>query len=222
MRLILVGSPGRMVSEISRLVEQESQDTVVGVFGRENRLNHHSDLSADLVIDFSTDGGFRDAIEFCKISGTPLLSGTTAVSESTFAQFDELSRIVPCLWSSNMSLGVAFINKLIEQFALLSDWDFQMEEIHHKLKKDRPSGTAITLQQTLERSLNKEIPAPLSIRGGSVIGIHRLVAMGQGEQIILEHQACDRKVFASGALRAAKWLLTQAPGRYSMAQLFQI
>lgn len=89
-------------------------------------------------------------------------------------------------------------------------------------KKDKPSGTALTLQTALTKIVNKKLETPLSIRGGGVFGIHRVFAMGPEETLLFEHQALDRKVFARGALLAAKWLVNQRPGLYSMDDIFDV
>ena len=110
----------------------------------------------------------------------------------------------PVLWSANMSLGVNFVAELIKSLSVLEeDFDFQIEETHHRHKVDKPSGTAILLQESLQAKLKKTLPEPLSVRGGGVFGIHKLMAMSEEETITIEHVALNRKVFAKGAVKAA-------------------
>lgn len=106
--------------------------------------------------------------------------------------------------------------RMLAQFSRLEGYDFQIEELHHNRKKDKPSGTALFLQEKLQSAVGSPLEAPVAIRGGGIFGIHRVWAMGQEETITLEHTAMNRRVFARGALKAATWLLGRPPGFYSM------
>ena len=133
-----------------------------------------------------------------------------------FQNLKKASQQIPVLWSSNMSVGVNFLNGLLKHFKSLKGFDFQIEEVHHRHKKDAPSGTALTLQKTLQSAVETPLPEALAIRGGGVFGIHKVWAIADEEVLTFEHQALNRKVFAKGAVAAARWIAGQPPGYYSM------
>ena len=120
-----------------------------------------------------------------------------------------------------MSLGVAVLNQALELCSQLEGFDFQIEEFHHKRKKDNPSGTAITLQENLEKATERKLPPPIGMRGGGLFGIHKVWAFSEEEALLFEHQALNRAVFARGALKAARWLSQQEPGLYGMKDVLQ-
>jgi 4-hydroxy-tetrahydrodipicolinate reductase len=120
-----------------------------------------------------------------------------------------------------MSLGVAVLKKAIRLFTHLDDFDFQIEEFHHNKKKDRPSGTAIALQEELQKTIpKKKLPEPLVVRAGGIFGIHKVYAVSDEEMLCFEHQALNRRVFAKGAVRAGLWLSKQRPGSYELEDIF--
>jgi 4-hydroxy-tetrahydrodipicolinate reductase len=174
----------------------------------------------DVVIDFSLPELTDEVIGWCEKNSKPLVCGVTGLVERAHLHFLEASKRIPILWAPNMSLGVAVVARMLSNFSQLEDFEFQIEELHHKRKKDRPSGTALFLQERLQESLKKAVerplPDPLSIRGGGIFGIHRVWAMGEEEMITIEHTAMNRRVFARGALRAAQWIQGKAPGLYRM------
>jgi 4-hydroxy-tetrahydrodipicolinate reductase len=174
----------------------------------------------DLWIDFSLPEAFDHAIKAMAKFKKPIVSGTTGISAEQKELLKEASVHAPILWSSNMSVGVAFVNKILGHFKDIKDFDFQIEELHHKHKKDAPSGTAKTMQENLETAVGKKVPPTLSIRGGGIFGVHRVWAMSDQEVITIEHQALNRKVFAEGALKAGLSLLNKGPGLYSMKDIF--
>ena len=110
---------------------------------------------------------------------------------------------MPVLWSPNMSLGIAVVRSMMQSLKELSSQhsqqvDFQIEEWHHRHKKDSPSGTALWLQEALEKVVDKKIPAPLAVRGGGVFGVHKIITLMDEELITLEHTALNRNCFCSG------------------------
>ena len=178
----------------------------------------------DLVIDFSSPQSLEKSLEICEELGLPLISGTTGISDGLQKKLKLASKKIPALWSPNMSIGIAVLKKAIQLLGQLEDFDFQVEEFHHNQKKDRPSGTALALQQTLKKSLAQKkaatLPEPLVVRAGGIVGIHKVYATSQNEMICFEHTAMNRKVFADGALLAGEWLIGQQPGLYTMEDLF--
>jgi 4-hydroxy-tetrahydrodipicolinate reductase len=170
----------------------------------------------DVVIDFSLPELTDDVIDWCVANKKPLVSGVTGISLEQKKHFTQAGQTIPALWAPNMSLGVAVLSRMLAEFRNLKGFEFQIEELHHKRKKDKPSGTALFLQEKMEAAIGEEAPAPLAIRGGGIFGIHRIWAMGEEETITLEHNAMNRRVFARGALKAAQWLLSQKPGLYQL------
>jgi 4-hydroxy-tetrahydrodipicolinate reductase len=178
-----------------------------------------ADLDApgvDAVIDFSLPALTMEVIEWCVKNRKPLVSGVTGIESDHKKALESAAATIPVLWAPNMSLGVAVLARMLSQLSHLEGFDFQIEELHHIKKKDKPSGTALFLQEKLTEAIGHEAPGPLAIRGGGIFGIHRVWAMGEEETITLEHTAMNRRVFARGALRATKWLLDKGPGLYRM------
>ena len=151
----------------------------------------------------------------------PFVSGTTGLSRTDHLLLTKASKKIPALWAPNMSLGVAALERAIEALKSLSHFDFQIEETHHIHKKDSPSGTALRLQKTLEKTVGRKLPDPLAIRGGGVFGIHQVHALGSNETLIFEHRALNRKVFAEGALFAAAWLSHKKKGLYTIQDVLE-
>lgn len=232
LRIGVFGANGKMGQEIFKLIKADpSLEAAVGVSldpqltgYRKISMNLTDELAkeADVWIDFSLSSGFNEILEFCKKHLKPMVSGTTGLNSDQHDQIRTAGEIIPILWSSNMSLGVVALKKAMEAFSMLSNFDFQIEEIHHKMKLDKPSGTAVSLQKKLsEVTQRKDLPEPISIRGGGVFGIHKVWAFSQAEVISFEHQALNREVFAKGALWATRKIVEMETGLYSLEDLFQ-
>lgn len=214
-----------MGQEIARVVHQDPYWQLSGGVDRadatvglriEPELEAFQKKDVDVVIDFSSPAIFGDILEWCVKNNKPLVSGTTGLSLADFARLKSASKKIPVLWAPNMSLGIAMFAELIKRVAQLEDFDFQIEEFHHRHKKDKPSGTAILLQDVLKASVTKEVPEALAIRGGGIFGIHRLYCMSPDETITIEHVALNRSVFAKGAVSAARWLVGKKAGSYEL------
>jgi 4-hydroxy-tetrahydrodipicolinate reductase len=173
----------------------------------------------EVMIDFSQPALTAEVAQWCARTKTPLVSGVTGLSEAHKAALKLASIEAPVLWSANMSLGVAVMARMLKEMAHLEGFDFQVEELHHKHKKDKPGGTALFLQNRLQEVAPTPLPDPVAIRGGGIFGVHRVLAMGDEEVITIEHTALNRRVFARGALRAATWLMNMSPGLYQMSDI---
>ncbi len=193
--------------------------------------------NADVIIDFTLPKGSESLLETAinKIP-KPLVIGTTGLNPHQHNLIKELSKKVPVLYSTNMSLGVAVLNKLVTiASGVLSDFDAEIVEQHHRYKKDAPSGTALTLGESVanarglvldevrvsgrngnigERS--KDEIAIMALRGGDIVGRHTVGFYNDGEFIELNHTATSRDTFAKGAIRAAKWIVGKEPKLYSI------
>lgn len=216
MKLGLFGSTGRMGYEISKIIS-ESADLDLFMSLRRNSVPDPGQApEVDVWVDFSTPEALSNNLKVAMENKKPFVCGTTGFSKEEEETLASAAQKIPVLWSSNMSVGVAVLNEALKVFSSLKDFDFQIEEFHHIHKKDRPSGTAITLQKNLQEIVGRPLPEPLSIRGGGIFGVHKVFAMSPEETISFEHTALNRAVFARGALQAARWIHGQKPGLYSM------
>jgi 4-hydroxy-tetrahydrodipicolinate reductase len=189
----------------------------------------------DVVIEFtgSVDTAIKNTY-ICKEHNKPIVIGTTGFDQHQLDQMKELSKSIPIVFSPNMSLGVNVLFKLLEiATKALKDkgYDIEISEIHHRFKKDAPSGTALRLLEivkkeipNLKETFGREGLAPrqdnevgvFAIRGGDVVGEHTVYMFGMGERLELTHRATDRRIFAKGSLEAAKWVYRKPAGFYSM------
>ncbi len=190
-----------------------------------------------VIIEFSSPEGSSAAAQFARERKLPLVSGTTGLTEKHLALFREVSSEIPLLYSPNMSFGVNAMFWLARQMARIlgDDFDIEIFEIHHRHKKDAPSGTALRLAGEVATALNWDSEKVFitdrssshkprgdmeigiqAARGGDVPGEHTLFFFGDGERLELTHRAGTRDIFARGALRAARWLADKGPGFYSM------
>lgn len=223
----LFGASGRMGKEI-KLVLDELEMQSIAFDGDFDKI-----LNTDVVIDFSSKDGTIALLSYHinSKSKTPLVIGTTGLSEN---EFDMMKKTCsPVFYSSNTSLGIAVLNKLVKDATkLLKGFDIEIVETHHKNKKDAPSGTAISLFNSVksqkpnakaiyercEKNCIKQNDdvGMYSIRGGDVAGRHIVGYYGDGEYIELLHNATSRKTFAKGAVNIALWLVNQKNGFYEM------
>jgi 4-hydroxy-tetrahydrodipicolinate reductase len=179
------------------------------------------------LIDFTLPGGTRVAADWCAANEVAILSGTTGLTGDDISALESAASKVPVLWAPNLSEGVALTTALVRQAAssLSVDAKVSISDIHHQHKKDAPSGTALSLSAAVKEARSKGLstssatevdePAFSSRREGEVIGEHTVSFELPDEVIEITHRALNRDVFARGALKAGKWLVTQAPGYYS-------
>jgi 4-hydroxy-tetrahydrodipicolinate reductase len=192
-----------------------------------------------VVVEFSTAETAVKTAALCAAHGTPLVSGSTGLSAEQEKAVDDAAARVPVLRASNFSVGVAALRRAVAAAlaAVPRTWDVEIVERHHRLKKDSPSGTALTLADDVlaARGLAREAlragrqglvgPRPAdevgmhSVRGGTWVGDHAVLLAGEGESLELRHVAQDRAAFAHGALLAARFVAQAAPGRYGIEAL---
>jgi len=192
---------------------------------------------SDVVIDFTISMGTEVLLENALKHPTPLVIGTTGLNEHQLNLLKEAATNMPILYSTNMSLGVAVLNRLVELASKsLSDFDIEIVEQHHRYKKDAPSGTALTLGEHAARGrgLNlddvrvsgrngligertKDEIAIMALRGGDIVGRHTVGFYNDGEFIEMNHTATSRDTFAKGAIKAAKWIIHQPNGLYTIS-----
>jgi 4-hydroxy-tetrahydrodipicolinate reductase len=221
----IVGASGRMGQEVKNLALSGGHEVIAELTSKNFSayLKSKNSLPPDIWIDFSTPATLGLLVDYIGKFPTPLVSGTTGLDRDQFEKLKKYAKKAPVFWAPNMSVGIALITKMLEAFDSYSEFDFQIDETHHKLKKDKPSGTAILLQEKLSKVVGKKnIPAPLSIRAGGVYGIHRVQAISDEEIISIEHTALNRRVFAKGALWAAQQIMHYKSGYFEMKDLLKV
>jgi len=235
-KLIITGAKGRMGQTLLSCAERSPEVQVIG------QIDLGDDLlglvkETDAVIDFSFHDVTGQFASVCAEHRKALVIGTTGHSEAEKSQISNWSAQIPIVWASNYSTGVNTLFWLTRKAAeiLGPNFDLEIVEMHHRAKKDAPSGTATTLAEILasvrKQQLSKvlrhgrqgiigERPAAEigmhSLRGGDVLGDHTVVFAAHGERLELTHRASSRETFAHGALRAAQWVVQQKPGLYDM------
>ncbi len=226
--LVVFGAAGRMGARVCALAHDDERFELVGEIDEckcENVLEKPNDSPSeniDAIIDFSSDAGARKATQYAIEHDAALLICTTALLPQTRDIIEVASRKVPAMIAPNTSFGVAVLIKLVTEAARLLGTDFKVNltEIHHELKKDAPSGTALRIAEALHKKAGIELADDQihSIRSGDVIGEHSVEFGGPGERIKIKHFATNRDLFARGALKLTNWLVKQEPGLYSVEQ----
>jgi len=235
-RVIVTGSKGRMGRALVACAPQHRELEVVG------QIDQGDDLSAiiarcDVVIDFSSHTATATIADLCSTQGKALVVGTTGHDDTEKSLITHHASRIPMVLSSNYSTGVNTLFWLTRKAAeiLGPSYDLEVVEMHHRLKKDAPSGTAKSLAEILAAVRKQQLAKVArhgregivgertteeigihSIRGGDVVGDHTVVFATNGERVELTHQASSRDTFANGALRAALWVVKQKPGLYDM------
>lgn len=226
----LVGHSGRMGEEIKRLIASDERFVLAGVWDSKSQRTEDESSQAwskdsiDGVIDFSLPTNFKSVVDWCQTYKVPLVSGVTGLGMGFKEKLSELGHtdaMAPLFWSSNMSLGIAAVRQMLQSFKFFKDAKFEITEVHHIHKKDKPSGTAVTLKEDLEAFLGQGRVQVDAIREGEVFGIHEIKVTTANEEIVLKHTALNRKVFAQGSLEILNWIVNQEPGFYSVGDFFK-
>lgn len=235
-RVVITGAKGRMGQALIQCATRFENLQVTGKIDVGDDLKTVID-NCDVVIDFSFHSATASVAQLCAEKSKALVIGTTGHSDSESSQIKEAIKKVPIVWASNYSTGVNALFWLTRKATeiLGPDFDLEVVEMHHRLKKDAPSGTAATLAEILGEVRGLQLKEALrhgregivgertkgeigmhSMRGGDVVGDHTVVYANVGERLELTHKASSRDTFANGALRAAGWVVKQKPGLYSM------
>ncbi len=257
--IIIAGIMGRMGRKIAQIAYEDRDVNIAGgvespdcvhfhenvgeIIGKELDAPITADLSkiiekGDVIIEFS--GNIEAALGHVRLAAADknkkgMVIGTTGFTEDQLSEIKELSKDIPIVLAPNMSIGVNLLFKLVEEAAkALKDkgYDIEVVEMHHRFKKDAPSGTAVKIVDILKNAtgiqkvvygregITGERPSDeigvFALRGGDVVGDHTVIFAGIGERLELTHKAGSRDIFAKGAVEAAKWIKGKKPGLYDM------
>jgi len=243
-KVIMNGCNGRMGQVIGKLVKENGCEIVAGIDkfpGNDNKFQmfdsiEKCNIPADVIIDFSNPSAFDGLTAYAVKNDLPLVLCTTGLSEEQITKLkNEISLKIPVFQSANMSLGVNLLVDLVKRAAKFLEGNFDIEiiEKHHNQKIDAPSGTALLIADEINSTLKEPCEYVYdrhdktekrgkteigihSIRGGTIVGEHSVLFAGYNEVVEISHSAASREVFATGAIRAAKYLLDKKPGMYSM------
>ncbi len=264
-KVVVAGAAGRMGCRLVALIKDSTALTLAGAI---EGKGHHAlgddagetagsgraevpiteDLSVlmdrgEVVIDFSAPDATMEHLRIVAQHRRSMVIGTTGFSPSQLDELRSLARQVPCVFSPNMSVGVNVIYKVLGEMAktLGEDYDIEVIEAHHRLKKDAPSGTALKMAEVLAHALNRDLAQVgvyarkgligerkkgeigiQTIRAGDIVGDHTVLFGGMGERIEVTHRVQSRDTFARGALRAARWIVRQPPGLYDMMDVLSL
>ena len=237
-RIGIIGSDGRMGHALVSAVEAAGHTMTGGV----DRGGDTAELAdeCDVLVDFSSPAALEGNLHAAIGAGVPILIGTTGLEERHHAAIDAAAQAIAVLQTGNTSLGVTLLAHLVREAAarLGPDWDIEVLEMHHRMKVDAPSGTALLLGEAAAEGRGIDLAAHsergrdgqtgaraegaigfASLRGGTVAGEHSVILAGEDERITLSHSAENRMIFARGAVKGAVWLVDRDAGRYTMPQV---
>jgi len=241
-KAIVAGAGGRMGGRIIHMIHQSQDVTLVAAFERPDHPGVNQDVGqvvglgemgikitgslkevidlGEVVIDFTMPEATLENIRIASPRGLSMVIGTTGIARDNLKKLTELAKSIRCVMAPNMSVGVNVMFRIAAEMAKIlgKDYDMEILEAHHRLKKDAPSGTAMRLAQILgmigQRS-DEEIGVQ-TWRAGDITGEHTVMFGGIGERLELTHRAHNRDNFARGAVRAAAWVVNQPVGLYDM------
>ena len=245
-RIILCGACGKMGGNVLSLLQQdENAVAVCGVdlYPKEIGIPVYKSFAdiqekADVIIDFSSAENIEARLQYAKKNGLGIVLASTGFSPADLALIDEYAKEIPVFKTANLSLGVNLMQALCKAAAqvLGDNFDVEIIERHHNLKKDAPSGTALMLADTVNEAFDngkrfvngrdgivgareKSEIGIHAVRGGTIVGEHEVMFAGEDEIITITHSARSKRVFAAGAIRAAKYLHGKQAGKYEMKHL---
>ena len=245
-RIILCGACGKMGGNVLSLLENDAQATAVcgvDLYPREIGIPVYTSFNdvkedADVIVDFSSPIGLTDRLEYAKAHKLGVVLASTGFTVDDLKTVEEYSKSVAIFKTANLSLGINLMQALIKTAAeVLGDsYDVEIIERHHNLKKDAPSGTALMLADTINEAFDgakryvdgrsgivgareKSEIGMHAVRGGTIVGEHEVMFAGEDEIITISHSARSKRVFAVGAIRAAKFLPGKTAGMYEMKDL---
>jgi len=261
----VAGAAGKMGSRISALCREYDGLQLAGAFERAGHREIGKDIgtivgigetgvilqesmekvmdAVDIIIDFTSIESTMKNLEISAQKGKAMVIGTTGLSKDNLKEMEPFLKEIPCVMASNMSLGVNLLLKVLQDVArvLGEDYDIEIVEAHHRLKKDAPSGTALKMAQVIADAVNRNLDEVgvyarhgiigqrtkkeigiQTVRAGDIVGEHTVLFGGLGERIEITHKASSRDTFARGALKAALWLAGKPAGLYDMQDVLNL
>ncbi|OHE59340.1 MAG: 4-hydroxy-tetrahydrodipicolinate reductase [Thermodesulfovibrio sp. RBG_19FT_COMBO_42_12] len=258
-KIAVAGAAGRMGSRISALSKEYGELQLAGAFEKKGHKDIGKDIGTvvgigetgvilvdslepiidniDLIVSFTTVEATKEHLRLASSKGKAVVIGTTGFSKDDLKEVSELTRNIPCVMASNMSMGVNLLLKVLQDITrVLGDaYDVEIIEAHHRMKKDAPSGTALKMAQVIAGALNRNLEEVgvyarkgiigertakeigiQTIRAGDIVGEHTVIFGGLGERIEVIHKVSSRDTFARGALKAAIWIYGKPSGLYDM------
>ncbi len=258
-KIAVAGAMGRMGNRIAALSKEYESIKLTGAFEREGHKDIGKDIGiltgrgetyvvledsiekaveqADVIIDFTHTDSTLEHLRIASAKGKAMVIGTTGFTKNQLGEIGTLTGNIPCVMASNMSLGVNLLLKVLQDVArvLGDDYDIEIIEAHHRMKKDAPSGTAMKMAQVIAEAVNRNLDEVAvyarkgmigertkkeigiqTVRAGDIVGEHTVLFGGLGERIEITHKASSRDTFARGALRAAIWVHGKSAGLYDM------
>jgi 4-hydroxy-tetrahydrodipicolinate reductase len=259
LNMIVSGASGRMGSRIIALSGEMDDLKLVGALDRKDHKDLGKDIgdvigigmtgvtvtddihtvseNVDVLIDFSSPVATMECLKSLSGRPIPVVIGTTGFSKDEVEYIKLYAQNTPCVFAPNMSVGVNLLLKVLGDIARVTgdDYDVEIVESHHRLKKDAPSGTAMKMAQVIASALNRNLDESAvyarhgligersekeigiqTVRAGDIVGEHTVLFGGLGERIEITHKASSRDTFARGALKAVQWIYKQTPGLYDM------
>jgi 4-hydroxy-tetrahydrodipicolinate reductase len=258
-RIVVAGARGRMGSRIIALSKDYEGLQLTGAFERKGNEDIGKDIGAilgmgaaglileeslskvietsDVVIDFTSPEATLENMKLSSAKGKAMVIGTTGFTRDDLEQVRSITKEIPCVIAPNMSVGVNLLLRVLRDVAkvLGDDFDIEIIEAHHRLKKDAPSGTAIKMARVIADSIDRNLDEVAvysrkgiigertrkeigiqTVRAGDIVGEHTVLFGGLGERIEITHKATSRDTFARGALKAAAWVYGKSAGLYDM------
>jgi len=256
-KAIVAGAAGRMGKRIIHMIQQHPEITLGGAFEMPGHPGIGEDAGqvagtgpldvaiagslesaidlGDVLIDFTSPQATLENVRMASARSLAMVIGTTGISGEMLVEVEDLAEKTRCVMAPNMSVGVNVMFKIAGEMARIlgNEYDTEILEVHHRQKKDAPSGTAMMIAEAMNAELNnsktfvygrhgketKRQPQEISIhaiRGGTIVGEHSVIFAGPDEMIEIRHTATSRKVFGNGAIKAAQFLVAKEPGLYTM------
>ncbi len=258
-KITVAGAAGKMGSRITALSKEYPELKLAGAFEKKGHPSIGKDIGAiagigdiglklsgsleeiinnsDVIIDFTSPESTKENLKLASQKGKAMVIGTTGLSKEDMKEIEPLTKKIPCVIASNMSTGVNLLLKVLKDIAkvLGDEYDIEIVESHHRLKKDAPSGTALKMAQVIADAVNRNLDEVAvyarkgmigqrtkkeigiqTVRAGDIVGEHTVLFGGLGERIEITHKASSRDTFARGALRAAVWISGKPAGLYDM------
>lgn len=261
----IAGAAGKMGSRIAVLSKEYDGLRLAGAFDRKSHKDAGKDIgliagagetgvrlsdspeaiidAVDLIIDFTSVESTKENLKLAAARGKAMVIGTTGFTKADMDEVRPLAESIPCVMASNMSLGVNLLLRVLRDVArvLGDDYDIEIVEAHHRMKKDAPSGTALKMAQVIADAVNRDLDEVAvyarkgligertkreigiqTVRAGDIVGEHTVLFGGLGERIEITHKASSRDTFARGALRSALWLAGKPAGLYDMQDVLDL